>query len=63
MTVEDWKHLVVQAHAGVKFTLEDGSGLTYGEEGDWTATIEPHDMQANVVGIFNVEDDYWSVNA
>ena len=35
----------------ITFTTEDGSGYTYGEEGDITAHIGG-DMQADVVGVW-----------
>jgi hypothetical protein len=52
MTLDAWKSAVKEAWgAKVTFTLEDGTGKTYGEEGDWTAHTGP-DMQADVVGVY-----------
>ena len=47
---------------GVQFTVEDGTGNTYGEEGDVTAHIGP-DMQADVVGVWMPEDEFGWINA
>lgn len=55
---ERWQGSVLGIYKDAKFTKEDGSGVTYGEIGDWTATIPPHDMQANVVGVYCVETQY-----
>jgi hypothetical protein len=59
MTVQRWMELVKSVYPDAKFTLEDGTGLTYGDENDYTAHIGP-DMQADVVGVFTT-DGYWSV--
>lgn len=52
--IEMWKSEILKDHPNAKFTKEDGSGKTYGEEGDWTAHTGP-DMQADVVGVFTPE--------
>ncbi len=60
LTVEDWKSEVLKKHPMAKFTKEDGSGKTYGEEGDWTAHTGP-DMQADVVGVHAANNGFASV--
>jgi hypothetical protein len=58
ITFEQWKYEITAAHGvGTIFTYEDGSGISYGEPGDWTAHTGP-DMQADVVGVFSPENDY-----
>jgi hypothetical protein len=60
MKLEEWKAKLLDLYPAVRFTCEDGTGITYADErGDWTATVEPHDMQADVVGVYNVSDGYW----
>ena len=61
LTLEQWKAAVSKKFPKAKFTLEDGSGSTYGEKGDWCAHDGP-DMQADVVGVFtpdfcSIEDE------
>lgn len=51
MNFIDWQAAVRSHHPTARFTLEDGSGRTYGEEGEWTAHTGP-DMQAHVVGTY-----------
>ena len=62
MTLDQWKDCVTQHALGrneeVQFTLEDGSGKTYGEPGDWTAHIGP-DMQEDVVGVYTADGFWW----
>lgn len=58
ITLEQWKQKVLGQHPTAEFTLEDGSGVSYGEEGDWTAHTGP-DMQADVVGVYNPESGGW----
>lgn len=55
LTLDQWKD-AVRAHAlgrnqKIQFTLEDGTGKTYGDIGDWTAHTGP-DMQDDVVGVY-----------
>ena len=61
LTLEQWKAAVSKKFPKAKFTLEDGSGSTYGEKGDWCAHDGP-DMQSDVVGVFtpdfcSIEDE------
>lgn len=51
LSVSEWQALVRARFPKADFVQEDGSGCTYGEIGEWTATIGP-DMQADVVGVY-----------
>jgi hypothetical protein len=51
LTLEKWKAEVKRVHPKAVFTIEDGSGKTYGEKGDWTAHTGK-DMQADIVGVY-----------
>lgn len=60
LTVDQWKQAVLKKHPKATFTKEDGTGKTYGEEGDWTAHTGP-DMQADVVGVHSLNNEFSSV--
>jgi hypothetical protein len=53
LTLEQWQAVVRESYPNgiVQFTVEDGTGRTYGEVGEWTAHIGP-DMQEDVVGVY-----------
>ena len=51
-TYEQWQAEVQKRHPGATFTLETGAGETCGDEGSTTATVQPHDMQDDVVGVY-----------
>lgn len=51
LSLKEWQAEVKKQHPNAKFTREDGSGKTYGDQGDWTAHTG-NDMQADVVGTF-----------
>jgi hypothetical protein len=51
LSVQEWQSRVLVRFPKATFTKEDGTGLTYGEVGEWTAAIGP-DMQADVVGVY-----------
>lgn len=57
---DDWKGMVLARYPDAAFTLEDGSGRTYGSVGDWTAHIGP-DMQSDVVGVYAPSSSHASV--
>lgn len=57
LTFTAWETGVLARFPKAQFTLEDGSGKTYGEAGDWAAHTGP-DMQADIVGGFHGRDDY-----
>lgn len=54
MSFQNWKKAVLKTRPKSKFVYEDGSGKSYGEEGDWTAVDGP-DMQADVTGTYSWE--------
>ncbi len=56
MSFEKWRAEVLKLHKNAKFTYEDGSGPTYGDEGDWAAHTGP-DMQADVIGAYSWQND------
>jgi hypothetical protein len=51
MNIDQWRTRVLELHPTAQFTQEDGTGVTYGEKGSWTAHTGP-DMQADIVGVF-----------
>lgn len=60
-TLQEWQAIVRRRYPMVQFTLEDGTGRTYGELGQWTAHTGP-DMQADVVGVYTKQfADMWLV--
>lgn len=61
ISLDAWKAKVLEHHPRAEFTLEDGTGKTYGDEGQTTAHTGP-DMQADVVGCYVPEGEwgwYW----
>lgn len=61
LTLDQWKTKVLTYHPTAMFTVEDGTGRTYGDVGEWTAHTGP-DMQADVVGVYTSEFcDVWLV--
>lgn len=60
-TLQEWQAIIRRRYPTVQFTLEDGTGRTYGELGQWTAHTGP-DMQADVVGVYTKQfADMWLV--
>jgi hypothetical protein len=60
-TLQEWQAIVRRRYPMVQFTLEDGTGRTYGELGQWTAHTGP-DMQADVIGVYTKQfADMWLV--
>lgn len=55
---EAWKAAVLRRYPTARFTVDDGQ--TYGDIGDWTAHVGP-DMQADVVGVYVLEDERGTV--
>ncbi len=51
LNLNEWKDRVLTFHLNAQFTCEDGSGVTYGDLGQWMAHIGP-DMQADIVGVY-----------
>jgi hypothetical protein len=58
VTLQQWKAAVLAYNTEAKFTVEDGSGISYGEAGDTTAHVGM-DMQADVVGVYTAEGYWW----
>jgi hypothetical protein len=58
LTIDQWSAEVLKCNATAKFTVEDGSGVSYGEAGDTTAHVGM-DMQADVVGVYTAEGYWW----
>ena len=55
---EQWQDDVLRLYPEAGFTIEDGSGLTYGPRGSITAHVGP-DMQAEVVGVYDPGEACW----
>lgn len=60
LDLNQWKSKIKDQHPTAKFTLEDGSGKSNGDIGDWTAHLGS-DMSSDVVGTFCPGNNFCSV--
>lgn len=59
LTLDKWKAEVKRVNPKARFVLEDGSGKTHGDIGEWTAfAVVPPTNQEDIVGVYT-EDFCW----